>query len=231
MSRKARKDSQAEVGNALVPASKPNEVLIPAAVGTDKTALVPTNPRVASIAFRLRWTADTVVKRVESALPAPVEQKLYLQVAGGYRIHPESLAGLLEVFRGSQELQPSDLESRSVGPNLISNRFDEIFEKVEFALTLLDKTGDTAEQHLSVRAAALLVQHYGEQSLDVVGEIFENIGSVAELLGIKHTTNERVIIGVAVKVLVEEVLVHRVGRPLPLTVEEMFHDIKKLRSL
>ena len=34
-------------------------VLIPAATGTDKTALVPTNPRVADIAFRLRWNAET----------------------------------------------------------------------------------------------------------------------------------------------------------------------------
>src|SRR5258708_16424902 len=88
-------------------------VLIPAATGTDKTALVPTNPRVANIAFRLRWNAETVIRRVEKSLPSKVEQQLYLRVAGGYRIHPESLAKLLEVFHGRQGLQSGDLQHRS----------------------------------------------------------------------------------------------------------------------
>lgn len=198
-------------------------VLIPAAVGTDKTALVPTNPRVANIAFRLRWNAETVIRRVENALPSKVEQQLYLRVAGGYRIHPESLAKLLQVFRGEQELQSADLEQKSIGEHLVSSRFDEILEKVEHALAILDKSADSAEYMMSVHNAAVLVEHYGEHSLDMLGEIIENVATVAELLGI-HTTNERKIIGVAVKVLVEEVIGRSEGL-LPLTIEEMFGSV------
>ena len=201
-----------------------NNVLIPAAIGTDKTALVPTNPRVANIAFRLRWNAETVIRRLENALPSKVEQQLYLRVAGGYRIHPESLAKLLEVFRGGQELQPGDLEQRSLGGNLIASRFDDILEKIEHALILLDKTADSAEHMMSVRYAAILVEHYGEHSQDILGEIMENVATVAELLGIK-TTDERKIVGVAIKVLVEEVIGRSNQGLLPLTVEEMFGGV------
>ena len=147
-----------------------------------------------------------------------------MRVAGGYRIHPESLAKLLEVFRGGQELQSGDLEQRSIGGNLIVSRFDDILEKVEHALVLLDKTADSAEHMMSVRYAAILVEHYGEHSFEMLGEITENVATVAELLGIK-TTDERKIIGVAIKVLVEEVIGRSCQGLLPLTVEEMFGGV------
>jgi hypothetical protein len=199
---------------------KPGSVLIPAAVGTDKTALVPSNPRVANIAFRLRWNAETVIKRVEATLTSPVEQQLYLRVAGGYRIHPESLLKLLEVFRGARELQNADLTQVSIGKNLVTSRFDEILEKVEQALILLDKTDDGAEYMMSMTNAARLVEAYGDHSLEVFGELVENVARVAELLGIR-TQSERRIVGVAIKTLVEEVL-GKGCSTLPMTVEEMF---------
>jgi hypothetical protein len=207
---------------------KVGNVLIPAAVGKDKTALVPSNPRVANIAFRLRWNAETVIRRVENTLTSPIEQQLYLRVAGGYRIHPESLLKLLEIFRGARELQACDLEQVSLGKNLATSRFDDILEKVEHALVILDKTSDNAEYHVSMRTAALLVEAYGEHSMEVFGELMENVAQVAELLGI-HSTSDQKIVAIAVKILVEEVLQDRIGL-LPLTIEEMFGDRRKRRE-
>lgn len=220
----AKKVRERKTETTALVRSNPGSVLIPPSVGTDRTALVPSNPRVASIAFRLRWTADTVVRRVETALSSPVEQQLYLQVAVGYRIQPETLSSLLEVFRGTKELQKSDLDQVKVGKNLVMSRFDVILEKVEAALVLLDKTSDNAEYRLSARYAACLVEAYGEHSLEVVGEITENIYLVGKLLKIRRAS-DRQIVGVAIKVLVEKVLHGRGSAPLPLTIEEMFGDV------
>lgn len=202
-------------------------VMIPALTSQDKTALVPSNPRVKSIAFRFRWGVDTVIKRVSNALPSPIEQQIYLRVAAGYRIHPESLRKMLNVFRGTDELKSTDLREVSVGQNMVVSRFDEIVEKVEQALALVDKTSDCADYMMSMDSAAKLVEVYGDHAEEMFGEIVENLYDVARLLGIK-SESPHIIVGVAVKVLVKKISGHRDGNPFPLTIEEIFgHQNKR----
>lgn len=211
------------VQKAKVPKGKKPRVLIPVGPVThDKTALVTTNPRVMNIAFRLRWTTETVVRRVEAALASPIERQMYLQVAGGYRIQPESLAKLLIVFRGTAELQESDLVQHSVGPNMVLSRFDQIVLKIETALALLDKTDDGADYMMSMMNTAQLVEAYDDYAVEVVGMIVENVAGVAELLRLR-TNDPRKIVGVAIKTLIQEVLPKQQAK-LPMTIEEMFRD-------
>src|SRR5580765_4268815 len=94
--------------------------MIPAGTSEDRTALIATNPRVKTIAFRLRWRTDTVIRRVQAAL-APVEQQIYLHVAGGFRLQPESLRKLLDVFC-PQPLTEADLVRTSPGRHLVISR-------------------------------------------------------------------------------------------------------------
>ena len=200
---------------------KDRPVMIPALVGQDKTTLVPSNPRVRSIAYKMRWSVDTVIRRVENALTSPVEQQIYLQVALEYRIHPESLKKMLDIFRGDHDLQPSDLQQLQVGPNLVKSKFDEITLKVEQALLLIDKTSDTSDYIMSMACAAQLVEAYGDYAEEVVAQIINNMGSVADLLEIKNP-NPKLVVGVAISVLVKTITDMNFGEPYPLTIEEMF---------
>ena len=192
--------------------------------------LVGTNPRVRGLAYKLRWSVGTLIKA--NALPSPIEQRLYLQVAIGYRLHPESLRKMLEVFRGEEGLTDADLFARTVGPGLFVNRFDEVVEKVEHALVLIDKTSDSSEYMMSMDSAAYLVEAYGEHAEEVLGQIVENLYDVARLLDIR-SENPRVIVGVAVRYLVEQISGGLGGRTLPLTIDEMFEggDTRRPRRL
>jgi hypothetical protein len=212
--------------------SRKNEkkIMIPSFTTEDRTALSVGNPRVKSIAYRFHWSVDTVVKRVENALTSPIEQTLYLQVALGYRIHPESLLKMLKVFRGDEGLSEADLEQVSVGPNLVKSKFDDVLGKVEIALMLIDKTSDASEYMMSMDHAAQLVEAYGDYAEDILGEIIENPFQAAEQLEITSQT-PRVIVGVAVKALLQSINDHRNGQPLPLRLEDMFSHVDKKRKI
>ena len=84
----------------------------------EEYALVASNPRVQLIAARLKWRADTAVRRIKDALPAPLEQQIYLAIApqqGESGILPESLAKLLRMFLGDRNLDLADLASNAPG--------------------------------------------------------------------------------------------------------------------
>ncbi len=217
-----------QMENKLTPDST-GTVMVPAVVSNDTTALVQSNVRVRYIAYRFRWSVDTLIKRVEKALPSRIEQGMYLKVAIGYRIQPESLRTMLRVFRGDQDLGPVDLQSFRTGPNMYKSRFDDIAERIEQTMLLIDKTADSAEYMMSMEHAARLVEAYGAHAEEVLGQIVENIFDVAQYLGIKSESPKR-IVGVAIKVLVEEVITREQGSPIPLTIEDMFaHRVKRSR--
>ncbi|MES3005048.1 MAG: hypothetical protein V4690_02970 [Patescibacteria group bacterium] len=158
---------------------------------------------------------------MESSLTSKVEQEVYLLIAGGYRIQPESLLKMLKVFRGEDGLRPCDQEYNQVGKNLFKSKFDDVVEKVEQALVLVDKSSDSADYMMSMESAAQLVEAYGGHSEEILGEIVENLADVAKLLRIKSET-PRVIVGVAIKVLVKKITDSSQGSTLPMTIEEMF---------
>jgi hypothetical protein len=201
--------------------------LIPIKTGNDRSALVPENPRIKGIAFRWRWRAETVVRRVEDALPSVVERMIYVDLALGYRIHPESLRKMLDVFRGDNPLTQKDLEKRVVGVNLVKSKFDDVVDKVEQALSLIDKTSDSAQYMMSMANAAHLVEVYGSHAEEVLGQIVENIADVARYLNLNPERSSSVIVGVAVTVLIQKLHNLQGGETLPLTVEEMFRELRE----
>jgi len=197
-------------------------------MGFGNRTLTTTNLRVRGIAYKMHWSAETVIRRVENSLPSPVEQQVYLEVGLGYRIHPESLKKMLDVFREGDDLRDVDRDWFSVGPNMIKSRFNDVVEKVEQALLLIDKTSDAADYMMSMESAAHLVEAYGDHAEVVLSEIVENLFDVARFLDVKSET-PRVIVGVAIKVLVKSLDSHN-GSPLPLTVEEMFSRTERRRN-
>jgi hypothetical protein len=82
---------------------------------------------VQKIATRLRWKPQTLIARIEQALPAVIEQQIYLAV-GDFRILPGSMAKLLRMYLGHQELQLEDLNPRPVGKNLTFSKFGSFAE-------------------------------------------------------------------------------------------------------
>lgn len=202
--------------------------LIPSATTSDRLALVPTNPRVKSIAFRFRWRPDTVVERVRTALPSVVEQQLYLRVGGAFRIHPETIRKMLDVFIGpGEQLRPEDLDRRQIGENLIASRFDDVAEKIETALSLLDKGGDVAGFAMtSVARVATLVEVYGESAEDVLGILVEHLDEVRDRLGLGKDVKAPAVFGVALERLCARIA----DGLLPIGLEEMFETIEGARN-
>lgn len=194
--------------------------------GFGNRELVPTNLRVKGIARRFRWEPTTLIRRVENALPAPVEQQVYLEVGLGYRIQPESLAKMLKVFREADSLREIDRDWHTVGLNMVKSRFTDILDKIEAALLLIDKTSDAAEYMMSMESAAHLVEAYGEHAEDVLGQIIENLGVVQRLLCISSEV-PRKIVGVAVKEIVKTLKGYPSGKPYPLTIEDMFSGVRQ----
>ena len=148
----------------MTPPRRPRPgAMIPAATTGDRLALVPTNPRVKAIAFRFRWRVETVIARVARVLPSVMEQRLYLHVASAFRIHPETIRKLLDVFLGPDgSLRESDLDRHAIGENLLASRFEVVVDQVECALRLLDKHDLPYERFgLVVGRVAWLVEAYG----------------------------------------------------------------------
>jgi hypothetical protein len=195
--------------------------MIPAANTEDRTALVGTNPRVKTIAWRLRWSTNTVIRRVRAALPSRIEQQLYLYVGGTFRLQPESLRKLLDVFC-DRPLMEGDLVRAEVGKNLVTSRFDETVEKLEIALQILDKTADLFYvQPIAMRRIAILVEAYGAEAEGVIASLVERSQELIERLRLRADISNGEATAVALKILTGRLDRHEY-RVLPLTLEEMF---------
>lgn len=205
-------------GTTSGPGAPTPAVQISAAISTIEAAatvaLVPTNPQVQAIAARLRWRAERLIARVKRALPASVEQLLYLQLGESFRIHPETMATLLREYLGEQTLQSADLEDRSIGRNLYTNKFADVAEFLKNALGMLDKESLDIPFSISARTAAKLAIAYGDHVEDVISAIVSNLNEIAERLRMRHSS-EREIIGVAVSFLLTKAMEYTTSRGLP----------------
>ncbi len=199
---------------------------------TDTTALVPSNVRVQTVAFVLRWRRETLIRRVEAALPSTTEQQIYLKVAGGFRVMPETVKTMLEVFRGSAELLPQDMVSSHPGRHYVVNTFDIMHEKVEKACDLIRNGEDKALYPMSAEHAAILVEFYDSAAYDIVGMLVDNVFEVGQKLGMT-SESERVIVGVAISTLAKRLKAHKKGSPMPLTIDDMFahHEVRTMRGI
>lgn len=154
------------------------------------TALVPDHPSVVKLSKRLRWKPETAVSRIKRALPAPVEQQIYLELASDFGILPESMAKLLRFYLGEEQLELEDLDPHPVGDNLVSSKFDNFAEFLRECLNLLKLVSrEFTSFSLSVEHAAMIVAHYGTEQPELLIEMVDgNLEEMCEMLGI---SNER----------------------------------------
>ncbi len=189
-------------------------------------ALVPTDKRVVAVAVSLRWAPETLIARLESALPAKIEQQYYLLMAPDLGLQPESFAKLLRIGLGERELEAYDLEDKVVGTNMVFNRVSGLTGFLGDALTLLGKiVGDFKDIGLSMETAGRLALAYGAHSEAVISDVLENVEAIRENLRISDRVPQRSVAAVAIELVAE----HASGngtcsRPNALSVMELIGD-------
>lgn len=153
---------------------------------TTESGLVPSNPLVVRMAKRLRWSPERAVARIQRALPAPLEQQIYLELASDFGIHPETMSKILRFYLGENNLQIEDLEPRPIGQNLVVSKFASFAEFLGGCLDLLKLvSSEYGELGLSVMHVANIVQHYGIYEPErLIETIDTNIDEMTDMLGI-----------------------------------------------
>ncbi len=219
--RKKRSQSQkgGEVGMTKNRSGQGRDLVRP-----DSGQLTVASPQVVAVARSLRWRPPVLLRRLQEALPAPVEQRVYLAVAGEMSMHPETFGKLLRTFLGGQTLQPVDLQERVVGKNLVTSRIAEVGDYLESALALLGKIQAGVDGiSISAQSAGKLAMAYGEYAVDIVGQIVEGVEEIREALGIGPEVPRKSVVGVAIRHITNHA--HDSGcTPLTLNVLEFFQD-------
>jgi hypothetical protein len=154
----------------------------------ERYALVPTNPTVVSLSRAFKWNPETVIARVQRALPVQFEQQIYLAVAESFRIHPESLAKLLLIYRGSKPLSITDLERRELGKNVVSNSFGDFSDFFEACMHLVKIVSKEYEAFgLSMDLAAHIVLTFGVNHPEALIEMIDtNLEECCDFFGISR---------------------------------------------
>lgn len=108
------------------------------------------------VAGALGWKPRTLQRRIDAALPSPVEQQIYLAVVGDLNLRPESMAKLMRKYMQAGSLRAEDL-SPSPTP-----RFKSFVEYLAAVLELLRlSVRDYPNLSLAVDTAAEIVLTYG----------------------------------------------------------------------
>jgi len=137
--------------------------------------IVVSNPAVVEVAEFFNWKPITLVRRVNDALPAVIEQKLYLTVVKDYdsKMQPETFGRMLEYFTKGQNITEKNLESPE---NLL-------MDKITGALSLFELVKKETGGQIASRTVAKLVDAYGEKAEDVVDLVYGDIFLILERLG------------------------------------------------
>jgi hypothetical protein len=153
----------------------------------EEFALTIHNQDVVKIARSLRWTPRRAVERIKNALPAVMEQQIYLGLSD-FRIHPESLAKLLRLFRGDREIQLDDMLPNPVGENLVYSRFLEFADFLRECLNLLKIVSlEFSGFAISVDQAGWIVLHYGNDDPERLLEMLDtNLDEFCEIFGVSN---------------------------------------------
>lgn len=162
---------------------------------SEEYALIPSNQRVISIANKLNWRPTTLINRVKSALPATLEQQIYITIAKDFSIFPESLAKLLRKYLGYKELQLSDLKPSSVDKNISYSVFNSFSEYLRECLNLLKIVNkEYSGFSISIEYAADIVLAYGNENPEVLIEMIDtNLDEMCYVLGIndRHSYSKK----------------------------------------
>lgn len=179
--------------------------------------LVPANPSVQTIARAFHWKPNTVIVRIERALPTKFEQQVYLTVASDFRIHPESLAKLLHLWRGEHPLQLSDLEYTVVAPHIVSSRFGNFVRYLEACLSLLKIVSMEYNAFpVTVEFAGMIVLAYGSDEPERLIELIDaQLEECCEVLGIGNNHSYSVRMRLCVWVFVTKIIPYNRAHGLP----------------
>ena len=148
--------------------------------------LVPTNLSVIMLAKRFKWKPETAVRRIQNALPTTLEQQIYIAIAKDFGILPESLAKILRIYLGYQNLQLEDLNPRQVDKNITYSKFINFSEFLAGCLNLLKVVSqEYTGLSLTINQAAYIVLNYGtdnsELLLDMVATNLDELCQFFEL--------------------------------------------------
>ncbi|TSC78138.1 MAG: hypothetical protein G01um101433_425 [Parcubacteria group bacterium Gr01-1014_33] len=144
-------------------------------------SLVPSDPNVRSLSNRLGWKADTLIARVQKALPQKLEQDMFLHLTVDWRVplHPETFRSIYLYFTNGQWLSNHDLEDRKLGENIYSNKGEKIIDQLSLTMNLLHWQKEQG-YFIGWRTAAHLVQAYGEDAEDILSMIAESLDEIME---------------------------------------------------
>ena len=148
------------------------------------------SPQILAVAQAFNMAPQKLLVRVKNCLPAVFEQHVYLEVAHDFRIHPETMAKILAVYRAGRPLSESDLERRPVGQNTVSNTFGDFadfFECVMNFIKLIPK--EYPGFAVGAELAADIVVAYGKESPErVIEMIAANLDEMCEYYNIQRGT-------------------------------------------
>jgi hypothetical protein len=173
----------------------------------ERYALVPSNQNIQKIATRLRWRPETAIVRIKRALPSFLEQQIYLTIAplrNESALLPESLAKLLRLYLGHQELQLEDVAPGSVG----RSRFESFVEFLGDCINLLKVvTKEFDALSLKIEHAGLIVLHYGKDDPERLIEMIDcNLEEMCEVLNISNRMSYAKKMGICISVVVMKII-------------------------
>jgi hypothetical protein len=174
---------------------------------SEEYALVPQNPRVQIVAKHLRWKAETAISRIKRALPAPLEQQIYLAImpqAGESTILPESLAKILHKYLGDQQLQLKDLMPDTPG----NSRLNAFLEFLAECMNLLKVvTKEYAAFSMTIEDACLIALTYGGADPERLIEMVDcNLEEMCDVAGISNEAPYSLRMRTCVWLLVEKII-------------------------
>jgi hypothetical protein len=121
------------------------------------------------IAKKMNLKPETLLTRIEKALPSMVEQYMYLRLSSDFRIHPETLAKLLRCYLGTEILEPKDLQTKVLGNGMTIRKVDQVAEFLESCFSLLDKSSEEyCGLKLGAEAVARFVKYFGPEHAENV---------------------------------------------------------------
>jgi len=147
-----------------------------------------TNHSLRAVAKKLHWLPETAVRRIQAALPAILEQQIYLAVAPSFGILPESLDKLLRMYLGHEQLELDDLEPHPIGKNLIYSRFNGFAAFLRESLNLLRViAAEYPDFSLTIEHAGNIVLNYGTDAPELLIEMVDsNLEPLCEVLGLSN---------------------------------------------
>lgn len=173
----------------------------------EQLALVVSNPDVQKVALRLRWRPETAIARIKRALPAILEQQIYLAIAPRINesaLLPESLAKLLRLYLGRQELQLEDLDPGAP----YKPRFDSFVEYLGDCINILKVvTKEYSAFSLKIEHAGMIVLQYGKDDPERLIEMVDcNLEEMCEVLNISNYLPYSQRMGICISVLVDKIM-------------------------